>query len=54
MDEERKEFDPGQEDDYSDDTVEKTRKAVRLVGKVIIGALAAVLAAEALSFKKNK
>ena len=52
MDEEKTGFDPGQEDD-SDDTVEKTRKTVRLFGKVIIGVLVAVLTAEALSFKKK-
>ena len=54
MDEERIEFDPGQEEESLDDTVEKTRKAVRLFGKVILGALAAALAAETWSFKKKR
>lgn len=54
MDEEKTGFDPGQEEDYSEDTVEKTRRTVRLIGNIIFGTLAAVLAAELWSFKKNK
>jgi hypothetical protein len=54
MDEERTEFDPEQEDNCSDDTVERTGKTIRLIGRIIIGALAAALAAEALSFRKKE
>lgn len=54
MDEEKTGFEPEQEEDYSDSTVEKTRKTVRLIGNIIIGALAAVLAAEAWDFRKKK
>ena len=54
MDEEKTGFESEQEDDCSDDTVEKTRKTVCVIGKMIMGVLAAVLAAEALSFRKNK
>lgn len=54
MDEERTEFETGQEENSSDGSVERTRKTVRLIGKIIVGALAAVLAAEAWDFRKKK
>ena len=53
MDEEKTGFSGELEDDYSDSTVEKTRKTVRRIGNIIFGILAAVLAAEAISFKKK-
>ena len=53
MDEEKTNFNPEPEEDYSDSTVEKTRKTVRRIGNIIFGILAAVLAAEAVSFKKK-
>ena len=52
MDEE-KTNNPEPEEDYSDSTVEKTRKTVRRIGNIIFGILAAVLAAEAVSFRKK-
>ena len=54
MDEEKTCFCPEQEEDESDGAVERTRKTVRVIGNIIFGALAAVLAAEAWSFKKKK
>ena len=53
MDEEKTGFSPEQEEDCPDSTVEKTRKTVRRIGNIIFGILAAVLAAEAISFKKK-
>ncbi len=53
MDEEKTGFSPEQEEDWPDSTVEKTRKTVRRIGNIIFGILAAVLAAEAISFKKK-
>lgn len=53
MDEEKTGFSPEQEEDCPDSTVEKTRKTVRRIGNIIFGVLAAVLAAEAISFKKK-
>ena len=54
MDEEKIGLDPEQEENGSDGAVEKTQKAVRLIGRIIVGALAAALAAEAWTFKKKK
>ena len=53
MDEEKTGFSAEQEEDCTDSTVEKTRKTVRRIGNIIFGILAAVLAAEAISFKKK-
>ena len=53
MDDEIVTFETGEENDASPDTVERTRNAVRVIGRIIIGALAAVLAAEALTFRKK-
>lgn len=43
-----------QEEEPADNTIEKTEKAMRIAGRVVLGALAAVLGAEALSFRKKR
>ena len=35
-------------------SLEKTEKAMRIAGRIVLGALAAVLGAEALSFRKKR
>lgn len=54
MDEDKINFDAVREDDTAEDVAEQTQKALRFVGRVIVGALAAALAAEAFTFRKKK
>ena len=54
MDEKEIDFEPVKDADASEDVVEQTQKALRIVGRVIVGALAAALAAEAFTFRKKK
>ena len=54
MEEERVDFNTEDEDNFSSDVVENTRNTLRVIGRVIVGALAAVLTAEALTFRKKK
>lgn len=38
----------------AESSLEKTEKTMRIAGRVVLGALAAVLGAEALSFRKKR
>lgn len=51
MDETKKLPEP---EESSEGSLERTEKAMRLAGRIVLGALAAVLGAEALSFRKKR